>query len=262
MAGAKLPKSRQVYISLRERIAHGYYDINGGLPGEQSLAAELGVSRVTLRRALISLEEDGFIERRRGAGTFLNAAGKPAPIPVDLADAMAQLSAMGASTKAQLLAFGYEPATGGVCDALRLSPGSMVQKTIRTRSMDGSPFSYLVAYVPEKIGRTFTKAELTKLALMPLLERAGCVVHKATQDIGAEAATPEAARALLIDVGAPLISLTRTTYDASGAGIEHLRALYRPDRYTFRMELRRAEEESGRRWEPHAPHANIRKALS
>ena len=262
MAGAKLPKSRQVYISLRERIAHGYYDVNGGLPGEQTLAAELGVSRVTLRRALISLEEDGFIERRRGAGTFLNAAGKPAPIPVDLADAMAQLSSMGASTKAQLLVFDYERGSGGVCEALRLRAGSLVQKSIRTRAMDGSPFSYLMAYVPEKIGRTFTKAELSRLALLPLLERAGCVVHSATQDISAEVATPDVARALLIDVGAPLIALTRTTYDASGAGIEHLRALYRPDRYTFRMELRRADEDSGRRWEPLAPPADIGKAYS
>lgn len=261
MAGAKLPKSRQVYISLRERIAHGYYDVNGGLPGEQSLAAELGVSRVTVRRALISLEEDGFIERRRGAGTFLNAAGMPAPIPVDLADAMAQLSSMGASTRAQLLAFGYEPATGGVSEALRLRAGAMVQKSIRTRSIEGSPFSYLVAYVPEKIGRTFTKAELSRRALMPLLERAGYIVHSATQDIGAEVATPDVARALGIDIGAPLISLTRTTYDPSGAGIEHLRALYRPDRYTFRMELRRADEDSGRRWEPLARPAEIRKAL-
>ena len=175
-----------------------------------------------------------MLERRRGAGTFLNAAGKPAPIPVDLANAMAQLSSMGSSTKAILLAFDYERATSGVYEALRLRAGSLVQKSIRTRSMDGSPFSYLVAYVPEKIGRTFTKAELTKIALMSLIERAGCVVHSATQDIGAEVATPEVARALQIDMGAPLISLTRTTYDASGAGIEHLRALYRPDRYTFR----------------------------
>jgi GntR family transcriptional regulator len=262
MAGAKLPKSREVYISLRERIAHGYYDVNGGLPGEQSLAAELGVSRVTLRRALISLEEDGFIERRRGSGTFLNAAGKPAPIPVDLADAMAQLSSMGAATKAKLLAFNYELATSGVSEPLRLPAGSVVQKSIRTRSIEGSPFSYLVAYVPESIGRTFTKAELSRVALMPLLERAGCVVHNATQDIGAELATPEVAKALHIDVGAPLIALTRTTYGASGAGIEHLRALYRPDRYTFRMELRRADEDSGRRWEPLAAAPDSRKALS
>lgn len=262
MAGAKLPKSRQVYISLRERIAHGYYDLNGGLPGEQSLAAELGVSRVTLRRALISLEEDGFIERRRGSGTFLNAAGTPTPMPVDLTDAMAQLSSMGAATKALLLAFDYEVATSGVCEALRLPVGALVQKSIRTRAIKGSPFSYLTAYVPDNIGRTFTRAELSRLALMPLLERAGCVVHHATQDIGAELATSEIAKALQIDVGAPLISLTRTTYDASGAGIEHLRALYRPDRYTFRMELRRANEESGRRWEPLAPTRDHRKALS
>ena len=110
MAGSKLfrrpslSKSRQVYIALRERITRGVYDQNGGLPGEQTLAAEMGVSRVTLRRALASLEEDGVIDRRRGAGTFLSASGKPAPITVDLADARivsALLDASGLSKAGQ-----------------------------------------------------------------------------------------------------------------------------------------------------------------
>ena len=161
MAGSKLfrrpslSKSRQVYIALRERITRGFYDQNGGLPGEQTLAAEMGVSRVTLRRALASLEEDGVIDRRRGAGTFLNASGKPAPITVDLADALSQLAAMGASTQVRLLGFGYEEAPADVAEALGLPRGAMVQRSVRCRLLNEQAFSYLVAYVPEAIGRAF-----------------------------------------------------------------------------------------------------------
>ncbi len=256
MAGDKLfkrpslSKSRQVYIALRERIARGVYDQNGGLPGEQTLAAELGVSRVTLRRALASLKEDGVIDRRRGAGTFLNDSGKPAPITVDLADAMSQLAAMGASTEVRLLDFVYEEAPGEVADALGLSRGALVQRSVRRRLLNGQAFSYLVAYVPEIIGRTFSPEDLSSRPLLGLLERAGCRVDHATQDLGAELAGPDAAQALGIDMGAPLISLTRTIFDADGAGLQHLRALYRPDLYRFRMELVRAGERSQRHWEP------------
>ena len=241
MAGSKLFRrpslstSRQVYIALRERITRSVYDQNGGLPGEQTLAAEMGVSRVTLRR---------------GAGTFLNASGKPAPITVDLADALSQLAAMGASTEVRLLGFGYEEAPADVADALGLPRGAMVQRSVRCRLLNEQAFSYLVAYVPEAIGRAFLQEDLASRPLLSLLERAGCEVDHATQDLGAELAGPDAAQALGVDMGAPLISLTRTIFDADGAGLQHLRALYRPDLYRFRMELVRAGERSHRRWEP------------
>ncbi len=256
MAGSKLSnrphlsKSRQVYIALRERIARGAYDQDGGLPGEQALAAEFAVSRVTLRRALATLEEDGFINRRRGAGTFLSEAGQPAPLVVDLADAMSRLVAMGASTEVRLLDFCYEDAPAGVTEALGLKRGERVQRSVRIRLINGQAFSYLVTYVPESIGLSYTQADLSTRPLLSLLERAGCEVAHARQDLGAELAAPEAAHALCVDVGAPLISLKRTIFNADGAGLEHLRALYRPDLYTFRMELVRAGERSSRRWEP------------
>lgn len=252
MPASKLPKSRQVYIALRDRIAQGFYDPVGGLPGEQTLAAEFSVSRVTLRRALAELESDGFIDRRRGAGTFLNAAGSPAPIVINLADALAQLVAMGTSTEVQLHDFGYESAPATVCEALKLPTGSRVQRSLRTRLLEGQPFSWLTTYVPEAIGKTYSREELAKKPLLSLLERAGYEVDHAIQDIGAELAAPDAAKALHVDVGTPLISLTRTVYDATGSGIEHLRALYRPDRYRFRMELTRAGGGDARHWAAHS----------
>lgn len=252
MPASKLPKSQQVYLALRDRIAQGFYDPVGGLPGEQTLAAEFGVSRVTLRRALADLENDGFVDRRRGAGTFLNAAGSPAPIVIDLADALAQLVAMGASTEVELHDFGYEVATANVCDALKLQQGARVQRSLRTRLLDGEPFSRLTTFVPAEIGETYTREELAKKPLLSLLERAGYEVDHAIQDIGAELATPDAAKALHVDIGTPLISLTRTVFDATGSGIEHLRALYRPDRYRFRMELTRAGGSDTRHWAAHS----------
>ncbi len=63
-------------------------------------------------------------------------------------------------------------------------------------------------------------------------------------------ATPDVAAALGVDVGSALIALTRVVYDAKGRGVEHLAALYRPDRYAFRMDLVRTGDDDGRRWSP------------
>jgi GntR family transcriptional regulator len=205
---------------------------------------------VTLRRALQALEDEGLISRKRGAGTFLTERGKPQPIMVEMTDLMSQLVAMGRTTEVTLHAFGYEPALPDVSEALCLPEGAMVQRSVRSRRIQGAPFSYLTTCIPEAIGRTFSEADLASQPLLALLERAGHAADHASQDISAEVATPDVARALDVDVGAPLISMVRTIYDEAGQGIEHLHALYRPDRYSFRMDLVRRGDAEERRWEP------------
>lgn len=250
MPHSPVSKSHHIYLALRDRIANGFYEGHGGLPGEQALASEFQVSRVTLRRALSALKEDGYVSTRRGSGTFLSERRKPEALQVDLARAMTQLKSVSNITGVRVLEFGYEAAPANVARALKLPEGAQVQRTVRVRSLDGRPFSHLVAYVPETMGRTYTSAEMAVHSLSWLMERAGCVVDHAIQDIGAEAAAPKVAAALGMEVGSPLLSLVRVGFNQAGAGVEYLRALYRPDRYTFRMDVGRAIERGPDQWEP------------
>jgi GntR family transcriptional regulator len=70
----------------------------------------------------------------------------------------------------------------------------------------------------------------------------------ATQDVTATLASPKVAAALDVEVGSPLIGLARTVFDRNGTGVEHLSALYRPDRYTLRIEMERKVNAGVRRW--------------
>lgn len=128
---------------------------------------------------------------------------------------------------------------------------------MRVRRIDGLPFSYLVTDVPERIGLTYTEADLASGPLLALLERSGVKVERATQDVTATLAPPEVAAALEVEVGSALIGLTRTVYAAGGEGVEHLSALYRPDRYTMRMEMERKVSAGVHRWSV-APPATAR----
>jgi GntR family transcriptional regulator len=83
-----------------------------------------------------------------------------------------------------------------------------------------------------------------------LLERSGVAAERASQTIGAALAGPEAADALQVEIGSPLLSLTRVVFDPDHRGVEHLHALYRPDRYSFQMDLVRSGGSGGRRWKP------------
>lgn len=246
-------KTRRLYLVLRDRIVSGADRAGSRLPGEPQLAALHGVSRVTVRRALDALEREGLIRRRAGAGTFVLGADGRHALVADLSNMLAHLVEMGRATRVRLLSFGYCAAPPRVSDALGLPGDALVQRSVRVRYVDDAAFSHLVTYVPEAIGVTYSEADLAATPLLALLERSGVAVDRATQNVSATLAGPEHAEALGVEVGSPLIAMTRTVYDPDGRGVEHLQALYRPDRYTLQTELVRITRGGERRWTPVDP---------
>lgn len=243
-------KAKQVYLVLRDRILGGAFGFGARLPTEHELAAQHGVSRVTVRRALGELARERFIERRRSAGTRVIYRPAPAPIIADISGVLANLAEMGRHTAVRLLSFDYLPAEGAVAQALGIPPDHLVQRSVRVRTVDGMPFSYLTTHVPESVALTFTRQELAARPLLELLERAGIKVEHARQRISAALATPEVAQALELRTGSPLIELVRVVSDPSGRAVEHLHALYRPDRYAFEMDLVRTRTADSLGWSP------------
>jgi len=251
--GLSEAKARQVYLVLRDRILSSAIAPGSRLPTENDLARFHRVSRVTVRRALAELARERLIERKRSSGTRVIYQPSSPPMTADIADVLANLAEMGQRTASKLLAFDYVPASAAVADAFGLEAGEDVQRSVRMRSVDSLPFSYLTAHVPAWIGRTYTKQELAARPLLALLERAGVAIERASQRIGAVLATPETARVLKVKVGSPLTELVRVVYDRDGRGVEHLHALYRPDRYKLEMELVRSGKPSARTWSPVEP---------
>ena len=75
---------RQIAEQLRQLIASGEFAVGARLPAERELASQLGVSRPSVREALIALEVEGIIEVRTGSGIYVlaqHAAAKSLPAP-------------------------------------------------------------------------------------------------------------------------------------------------------------------------------------
>lgn len=242
------PLYHQVYLILRNKILTGEYPFDSAILSEQETSEQFGVSRITAKRALNELADDGYVKRERGRGTRVIFNASTPPVQASVEGLLENLLAMGLETEVKLLSFDYVSPDNEVTRALQCGDESVVQRATRVRSMEGEPFSFLTTYVPEYIGRSFSRDDLANRPLLALLERSGVIVGKAEQTISATLADIEVSSALELELASPLLSIQRIVYDRDENPVEFIKALYRPDRYQYRMMLSRVGDEKSRSW--------------
>ncbi|MDJ0683649.1 MAG: GntR family transcriptional regulator [Alphaproteobacteria bacterium] len=246
----RTPLYHQIYLVLRQRILDGVLPNGATVPGEFELAQQHNVSRITAKRALDELARDGFVTRGRGKGTRVSYSAPRRRVSAGASGSIEDLLALGRGTEVVLLDFGLVPASDEVAAALNFRRGAMVQRSVRVRRTEDGAFSHLTAYVPADIGDRYDAQALADAPLLVALEKAGVRVAAAEQTIGATLADAETARVLDAPFGSALIKASRTVTDEAGRPVEYLIALYRPDRFQYRMSLSRDTSETAHRWAP------------
>lgn len=239
-----LPKYHQVYLVLREQLQEGKFV--HGLPGELSLMGQFGVARVTVRRALQQLAQEGLIRREPGRGTRPVHTRGTASVNAGVSEQQARLSGllenlvtMGLRTTVRVLSVEKIMATEEVAHALALPPDAWVQKAQRVRSTKEGPLSHITTWVPHEIAKSFGRKELAQKPILVLLEESGVKVGRAQQSISARLADAHLAQHLDVAVGSALLAVKRLIYDEDDKPVQWLHGLYRPDRYEYQMQLSR-----------------------
>ncbi len=253
-AAMPLPKYHQVYLVLREQLQEGKFA--HGLPGELSLMSQFGVARVTVRRALQQLAEEGLISREPGRGTrpvMPQATNGKRQDPTAeqqarLSGLLENLVTMGLRTTVKVLSVEKVAATDEVAQALHLEAGAWVQKAQRVRSTKDGPLSHITTWVPDNIARSFGRKELAQKPILVLLEESGVQVGRAQQTISAKLADAHLAQQLDVAVGSALLAVKRLIYDENDKPVQWLHGLYRPDRYEYQMQLSRVGDIAAKVW--------------
>lgn len=238
----RTPLYHQVYLILRGKILSGEIADGCLIPSEAELSKLYAVSRITVRRAVKELAQEGLVRRRRGAGTHVTFQPQQGLISVDVKNFINGLFEIGKETEVRLLEFSIECPPPDVREGLRLEEGEKVQRTVRARYANGKPFSFIVAYVPYSIARDFDRSRLEKDSLVDLIEATGLKISRAHQTISSGLADPVIASVLEVDVGAPLLTATRVMFDERNHPVEFIRSRYRPDRFQFWIDMDRAPE--------------------
>lgn len=253
MSQMPLPKYHQIYLVLREQLDEGRFA--DGLPGELALMAQFGVARVTVRRALERLSDEGLISRNPGRRTrpVAPAAANDARSGdvmerANLRGLLENLVTMGLHTSVKVIDVATITASTQVAEALQLTLGDPVQKAVRVRSTREGPLSHITTYVPGDIARRFGRRELAKKPILVLLEESGVKVGRAHQTISARLADNVLAQHLEVSVGSALLAVRRLIYDDADKPVQWLHGFYRPDRYAYEMQLSRVGSIDAKVW--------------
>lgn len=198
---------------------------------ERDLAADLGVSRTSVRAALAVLERGGHVHRigGRGGGVFVGSTkverdlSRIVTVPQLLRD-------QGFTAGSRIVSVAVRAAGPDAAAALAIDPEDLIVDLVRIRFADGSPISLEQAILPAHLVDGLPERDLAG-SLYELLDREyGIRPAEATERIEVVLASPQEASILDIATGQPLIAVHRTTSDAQGRIFEHSTDLFRADR--------------------------------
>ena len=224
----------QVRNALADLIRTRRFNVNDALPSERALSDQLGISRVTARKAIEALVKDGLVVSRHGSGNYI-APLLEQPL-IRLTGFTEELKQRGFVPRSHWIRRAISPARPEEIIALGLPFGSRVARLERVRFADDTPMAYETSALPSSI--VAYPAQITDSLYAYLLEHQA-VPERAVQHIRASNATEQQAELLAITPGQALLFITRVAYRADGRAVEMTHTWCRSDYYDFMVELRR-----------------------
>ena len=230
-AESNSPLYKQLIRKLRDDIALGIYPVHSRIPTEQELCGTYGVSRVTVRKALAELTQEGLLNRQQGKGTFVAVPR----LCKDLKDVTSfndycRLMNCTPQTRvihAQMVYAAEEDKRDLMCEE------DQVVETMRLRMADDTPVMLETNRFPKQYA--FLLEEDLTGSLYAILQEYGLEANQAVHEISLAYATAQQARHLGVNEGDALLNLREIIYDQYGRPLHTSRQLIRGDRFTFRI---------------------------
>lgn len=227
----------QLARSLSQAIHEGMLEDGDFILPQRDLAEALGVSRVTVRKAIESLVNEGLLIQRQGAGTMVTRGAKQS-IHKNLAvlnSFTEDMKSRGMVPSSTWVSRTTVQASPKEAMALNLSPGSLVSRFARIRYASETPMAYEIASVPANI---IPSAETVESSLYSALEQSDARPVRALQTMTAQNADNAVADYLKLVTGDAVLYIERQGFSQHNTPVEFTRSWYRGDIYDFVTELK------------------------
>ncbi len=233
--------TEQAKANIKQRILDGEFS-GERIPAEMELAAELGVSRTTIREALSRLESEGVIYRKQGAGTFVNEPGLQIKTRLEeIWSYEAILRAHGYTPATRILSVEVQPAGRAMAEQLQVALGAPLITVRKLFLEDDQPVILTVNRVPAALVTVAYKPDDWKMPIFHFLSRfGGQQLAYYLSEIVPALATGDIAAALQVEPGTALLSFDELGYADSNNPILHTCSYFRDDRLRLRLIRRRS----------------------
>ena len=226
------PLYQQLQRALREAIENRVLAPDDALPAERQIASDLSVSRITVRKAIDGLVEEGLLVRRQGSGNFV--AARIEKNFAKLTSFSEDMRARGRTPKSVWLKRAEGQVTPEESLTLKLSPGAPVYRFHRLRYADDAPMCLEFATIA---GSCLPSLDAVGVSLYEALEQAGNRPVRALQRLRALLLTAEHAKLLNAHEGDAGLLVERLGFLRDGRAVEFGQTDYRGDTYDFVAEL-------------------------
>lgn len=226
------PLYQQLQRALREAIERGVLSPDDALPSERQLAADLGVSRITVRKAIDGLADEGLLVRRQGSGNFVGT--RIEKNFAKLTSFSEDMRSRGRTPSSQWIKRQVGQVSPEEAIRLALSPGAQVYRFTRLRLADDEPMALEICTIA---AFALPGLEAVGHSLYDALEKAGNRPVRALQRLRALLLDEEQARLLEAKPGDAGLLVERVGYLRDGRAIELSQSIYRGDTYDFVAEL-------------------------
>ena len=230
------PKYYMVKQSILEKIRSGALRPGAAIPSERELMSSQDVSRITVRKAVEELEQEGFLYKVQGKGTFVRGEKKKQDL-FSLTSCTEDVIRQGMTPSRTVIDSSVLPADEERLSALHLAAGEKIYRLCRVYSADAVPINYTEAYLPCRLFPDLEQYDFSIISLYKILEeKYGVVIRRAQRTIEAVLADGRLASLLQIHPGAPLILFRSVTVgEIAGRELpfETFHSYYRTDMFKF-----------------------------
>jgi GntR family transcriptional regulator len=232
----KQSETRDLVLDLVDQL-----EVGQAIPSERQLSADFGVSRLTVRAALEDLVREGYLVRRRGAGTFVSEPKIAQELTMtSFTDDMRERGMRPASRTLELR---VAPAGARLGRLLRVSPSEPITIASRLRLADGESMAIETLHVRESFVPGLSAPDLEQHSFYELLrDRYAIEIVGGEQTIEPTVTDEDESHALGVPLHSPAFRFERITHGQTGDVIEFVESVYRGDRYKLVTSLNRLRE--------------------
>ena len=239
-----LPLYFQVQESVRKCIASGSVKPGDKLPTEAQLSEWLGVSLITVRRAITDLQVEGLVNKVHGRGTFV--ATPPIEQTLEHLSGFAEdMEEHHRQSSAKVVRIDTVPATEEVCTHLNIKLKENVVRIERIRYASGEALMFNITYLPQNVGDIVIKEDLSTTPIFRILEnKLGLPLTEADYQLEAAMIPENIREALGVSRNMPAFLVRRTSYTIDKRPIDYTQLYYRADRFRYTVHVRRRKAAS------------------